>query len=96
MVDCSTCEFENICEMPDFIRNDIKKCRTYKEKVELTNEERIKNMSDKELAYFLTEQVLHGMLFYFGKEDVEKINFDKENDAKIKLDWLHSKNSAVF
>lgn len=96
MVDCSTCEFESICEIPDFVRNDLKKCRTYKEKVELTNEERIKKMSDNELAHFLTEQVLQGMLFYFGKEDVEKINFDKENDVKIKLDWLRSKNSAVF
>ena len=96
MVDCSTCEYEQICEMPEFVRNDLKHCKTYTEKVEEQNIDRIKRMTDKELAFFLTEQCLQAMYFYFGKEEVEKINFDKDHDANIKLDWLHSKTSAIF
>ncbi len=55
MVDCKTCEYEKICEMPDFIRNDIRLCKTYKEKKPQTNDDRINHMSAEEKAEWLFE-----------------------------------------
>lgn len=55
MADCKTCEYEKICEMPDFVRNDLKKCATYRQKKPQTNADRIRTMSDEELAEWLTK-----------------------------------------
>lgn len=53
MVDCKTCEYENVCEMPDFVRNNLKTCKTHTPKVKRTNADRIRAMTDEELAEFL-------------------------------------------
>jgi hypothetical protein len=36
--------------MPDFVRNDLKLCRTYQQKKPKTNAQKIRAMSDEELA----------------------------------------------
>lgn len=59
MADCKTCSFENICEMPDFVRNNLKDCKVYEVKKKQTNADRIRAMSDEELAEFL-EQIVSG------------------------------------
>ena len=53
MVDCKTCEFQYVCAMPDFVRNDLKLCRTYQQKKSQSNADRIRSMSDEELSEFL-------------------------------------------
>ncbi len=55
MQNCKTCEYEKVCEIPDFVRNDLKLCKTYKEKKMKTNADKIRSMSDEELADFLEE-----------------------------------------
>ena len=30
--DCKTCKFENLCLLPDFVRKDLKLCKTYQQK----------------------------------------------------------------
>ena len=46
MVDCGTCIYEDVCVMPDFVRNDLKKCKVYKQKPDykkiiITDKERV-------------------------------------------------------
>lgn len=53
MADCKTCEYEKVCEMPDFVRNNLKLCKTYTPKIKRTNSDKIRSMSDEELAEFL-------------------------------------------
>lgn len=53
MQKCETCEYEKVCEIPDFVRNDLKSCKTYKEKKVKTNADKIRSMSDEELAEYL-------------------------------------------
>lgn len=57
MVDCKTCEYEKICVMPDFVRNDLRLCKTYTEKARQTNADKIRAMNDEELAEFLRQTV---------------------------------------
>lgn len=57
MVDCKTCEYENVCEMPDFVRNNLKMCKTHTPKVKQTNADRIRSMTDEELAEFISSLV---------------------------------------
>ena len=61
MVDCKTCEYENVCTMPDFVRNDLKRCKVYQEKKLQSQADRIRAMSDEELAEFITKQFCHGV-----------------------------------
>jgi hypothetical protein len=37
MANCKTCNFENVCTMPDFVRNDLKNCKVYEPKKKKTN-----------------------------------------------------------
>ena len=60
MQKCETCEYEKVCEIPDFVRNNLKSCKTYNEKKVKTNADKIRSMSDEELAEFLAETELHG------------------------------------
>ena len=53
MADCKTCEYENVCEMPDFVRNDLKNCKVYEPKKKQTNADRIRAMSDEDLAEWI-------------------------------------------
>lgn len=53
MQNCKTCEYEKVCEIPDFVRNDLKSCKTYKEKKAKTNADKIRSMSNSELAEYL-------------------------------------------
>ena len=53
MQKCETCEYEKVCEIPDFVRNDLKLCKTYKEKKAKTNADKIRSMSDEELAEYI-------------------------------------------
>ena len=55
MVDCKTCEYEKVCEMPDFVRNNLKMCKTHTPKVKKTNAMRIRSMTDEELAELFTK-----------------------------------------
>lgn len=50
---CDTCEYEKICEMPDFVRNNLKLCKTYTEKRVRTNADRIRAMNNEELAEWI-------------------------------------------
>lgn len=59
MVDCKSCEYETMCVMPEFIRNNLKACKVYEPKEKKTNADRIRSMSDEELAEFL-EKIVSG------------------------------------
>ena len=62
MVDCKTCEHENVCPMPDFVRNNLKLCRKYRQKKPQTQGDRIRAMSDEELAEFLNTLFIEGQI----------------------------------
>lgn len=59
MADYNTCEYENICTMPEFVRNNLKACKVYEPKKKKNNADCIRTMSDDELAEFL-EQIVSG------------------------------------
>ena len=87
MEKCKTCEYEKICEMPDFVRNDLRLCKTYTPKIKKTNADRIRSMSDEELAEFL-----YG-IDHFVDDGQCIVCFEeiRLNDDKVDiLDWLQS------
>lgn len=53
MADCKSCEYETMCTMPEFVRNNLKACKVYETKKKKTNADRIRAMSDEELAELL-------------------------------------------
>ena len=84
MVDCKTCEYEKVCEMPDFVRKDVKKCRTYQQKIPQTNGQKIRAMSDEELAEFLKQYMSCGFC-----DARDRKNGCKDCNALL-LEWLKS------
>lgn len=60
MTKCKSCNFENICTMPDFVRNNLKNCKVYEPKKKQTNADKIRAMNDEELAEFLVDVETHG------------------------------------
>ena len=87
MADCKTCEYEKVCEMPDFVRNNLKLCKTYTPKIKRTNSDKIRSMTDEELAEFL-----YGLDHYWDDgQCILRINDNHLNDYKDDiLDWLQS------
>ena len=89
MVDCKTCELEKLCDMPEFVKNDLKKCATYTQKKPQTNADRIRSMSDEELAEFLIG---------FDVCDLCKLEVDEcfkttdceKRSVKVTVEWLKS------
>lgn len=68
MADCKTCEYENVCEMPDFVRNNLKMCKTHTPKVKKTNAMKIRSMMDEELAKTWVDDIPCKMCEYWSKE----------------------------
>jgi hypothetical protein len=62
----------------------------------MTNADKIRNMSDEELAELLANQVLNALHFYCGTETFEKIDFKKSIEVDMKLDWLRSDTVKEF
>lgn len=81
MIDCKTCEYEKVCEIPDFVRNDMKSCKTYTQKKPFTNAERIRKMSISDLASFLCKV----------KADYQWVeqDFPPEDEAGAWEEWLN-------
>ena len=77
MADCKSCNFENICTMPDFVRNNLKNCKVYEPKKKQTNADRIRAMSDKELAEYLDDNFCHRYCC-------------SEREKQATLEWLQS------
>ena len=96
MEKCKTCEYEKICEMPDFVRNDLKLCKTYTTKIKKTNADRIRAMSDEELAKFI--RAVECCSYYGGdcgfpfcpSMEGNLCNGIKENTSKGIVQWLQS------
>lgn len=91
MEKCKTCEYEKICEMPDFVRNDLKLCKTYTQKIKKTNADRIRKMNDEELADFLEEFEACDVCKYL---DNNRCTFENpcvhEFAGAMIYDWLQS------
>lgn len=54
MKDCKKCKFVDSCEMPESFGYMNKGCRAYEERKPMTNADRIRAMSDEELAEMLS------------------------------------------
>ena len=84
MADCKKCEYEKTCEMPDFVKNNLKLCKTYTPKIKRTNAQKIRSMTDEELAEFI-----NGIDRY--DDYAILINGDTVIDmTSCILDWLQS------
>lgn len=90
MQKCQTCEYEKVCEIPDFVRNNLKLCKTYKEKKVKTNADKIRSMSDEELAEFLP--IVSNFLCRPTDECMNTIcnRGECEKTKECALDWLKS------
>lgn len=89
MVDCKTCEYENVCTMPDFVKNDLKRCKVYQEKKPYTNADRIRSLSDEELAEWLEnfnacELCQRKFIDCYSSTDCEK------HRKEMVVEWLKS------
>ena len=56
----------------------------------MTNGDKIRSMTDNELAVLMANQILNALHFYCGTEAFEKIDFRKSIEVDMKLDWLRS------
>ena len=54
MAKCETCKFDNVCDFSGTFRNNVRECRTYEQKEQQTWGNKIRAMSDEELAEFLS------------------------------------------
>ena len=92
MADCKTCNFENICEMPEFVRNNLKDCKVYEVKKKQTNADRIRVMTDEELARKRIDRIdmytSSDLKEYIG--DFAGIVNSEEEAIKKELEWLQS------
>lgn len=66
------------------------RCEDGSEYITKTNADRIRSMTDEELAEFLADQVLNALHFYCGTETFEKIDFRKSVEIDMRTDWLKS------
>lgn len=91
MQKCETCEYEKVCEIPDFVRNDLKSCKTYKEKKVKTNADKIRSMSDEELAE-LTLQHDDEYGYFYCSDGTSYQDYGKgyEEALKHEIEWLKS------
>ena len=87
MADCKTCEYEKICEMPDFVRNDLKLCKTYQEKKPQTNADRIRAMTDEELAKVFDNFIAPCTVCIYRKDMCVSNDYSCTNGI---LQWLKS------
>ena len=83
MAKCETCKFDNVCDFSGTFRNNVRECRTYEQKEPQTWGNKIRAMSDEELAEFL--------------ECVETAGYHDESITPMKngfrmdmLEWLKS------
>lgn len=53
MVDCKECKNYNICEIRKMVEGKLKRCQSFEQKKPQTNADRIRAMSDEELAKFI-------------------------------------------
>ena len=91
MAMCENCKYENVCEMPAFIRNGIKKCKVFEERKPQkpqTNADKIRSMSDAELAEFINTVANDSidMITAYGTKSHTEIWEDKEPT----MQWLQS------
>lgn len=55
MAKCETCKFDNVCDFSGTFRNNVRECRTYEQKEQQTWGNKIRAMSDEELAELFTQ-----------------------------------------
>jgi hypothetical protein len=53
MAKCETCKFDNVCDFSGTFQNNVRECRTYEQKEPQTWGNKIRSMSDEELAEFI-------------------------------------------
>lgn len=101
MAICEKCKYENVCEMPAFIRNDVNKCRVFEERKlqkPITNADRIRSMTDEELAEFLLKvNSAYAMPCMTDEKDCKWEDYPT-HDKGCKdcfLDWLQSEVEGV-
>lgn len=85
-VNCKTCEYESGCIMPDFVRNDLKKCKVYEPKPDYKKI----IITDRNRVYiFQAELLLH-------PKDMQKIRTDiqkqMEEGCVVLPGWLRLLN----
>lgn len=64
--------------------------RFYRERMYMKRADKIRNMTDKELAEMLADCVQHALAFYMPYEEYEKLDYRKSIEVDMKLDWLQS------
>lgn len=63
MKDCKSCEYETLCVIPESLRSNINDCKVYEPKKKKTNADKIRAMSDEELAELFSEKCQIGIEF---------------------------------
>lgn len=69
MAKCETCKFDNVCDFSGTFRNNVRECRTYEQKEPQTWGNKIRSMSDEELAEFLSELIRNAHDYHTGEGD---------------------------
>ena len=69
MAKCETCKFDNVCDFSGTFRNNVRECRTYEQKEQQTWGNKIRSMSDEELAEYLSELIRNASDYITGEGD---------------------------
>ena len=96
MKDCKSCEYETLCVIPESLRSNINDCKVYEPKKKKTNADKIRAMSDEELAEFLSDEKIkdesrlcsdfgYGCHYYCKKNHA-----CHDNTEQLFIEWLQS------
>lgn len=58
--------------------------------------DKIRNMTDVELAEMLADCIQRALAFYIPHEEYEKIDYKKSIEVDMKLDWLQSEYDEII
>lgn len=91
MIDCKNCKYEDMCLIKDKISKKIEMCTIFETAGKQTNADRIRSLSDEELAEFLADSEIFSPCkncdFHF---------VDEMNDDCIAPDgWICTKGYAA-
>lgn len=91
--DCENCTEKNICEVQNMMNNYGLQCKMFSPYRPYTNADRLRAMSDEELAEYLCKSIRGSvmMLFpgaHYSDADVEELNREW-------LDWLRQEAQDV-
>lgn len=94
MVDCKECKNYNICEIRKMVEGKLQRCQSFEQKKPQSQADRIRAMSDEELAECFATLVICEICEYCGENKCNRTGGEflctTATSAKMLCKWLKS------